>query len=321
MNTHTARLTSASEKSSVSGSSHPQVMPSNRLKHQACTTHSSQAFRGRNWVDESAFELPRDFTDFYSRFPRFVRDFVRRRTMSQPHEDQQDLESELLQFLMGLPETSKFRAPGTNGHKTGCYDRIMTFNPARCGGGTPGHFFAYLNRILLNRFITLQKKRKTDPAYRSDTLRLSDEGEEYSNSAHANVMPMDRLSIERQMTGIGEDGYVWSHVVVQEFVTFIGRYNPELLRVLIELSMCSKLSDAQSRSGLDARAFCRARSRLWTLYRCFQSGSQPPKQRRVYRDRAPRQVVSRGAKEVSLTVEVQPNPAALFSIPTSEVNL
>ena len=287
MNIHTAQSNSAPEKSPVSGSSQSHVVFSHPPKHGNCpaTFQISQGLRGRGWVDESTFIPPHDFNNFYSRFPRFVRDFVRRRMMNQRYEDQQDRESELLHFLMCLPERSKFRVPGTNGHQNGCHDRIMTFNPGRCGGGTPGQFLAYVNRILLNRFITLQRKHKADPACRSDTLRLSADWEEYGGSAQSKMPSMDRLPFEPQMNGLTEDRLVWSHVVVQRFVTFIEDYNPELLSVLTELSMCRKLSDAQSRTGLDAKAFCRARSRLRTLYRSFQSGSRPPKQRRPYRDR------------------------------------
>lgn len=294
MNTHGIQLTSAPEMSSVSASSHRHLVSSDRERHPTIPTtfRKCQSSHGRNWIGESSFEPPRTFSEFYSRFPHFVRDFVRRRMMNRSREDQQDRESELLHFLMSLPDTSKFRSPGTNGYETGCLDRIMTFNPARCGGASPGQFLSYVNRILLNHFISLEQKLQSNPVCRGDTLRISDDGEAYRGIPFSKMTPVDLLCSKPQMISIGHHGYVWSHAIVQGFVSFIKRYNPELLRVLTNLSLCRNLSEAQSLSGLNARAFCRARLRLQTLYRCFQLGSQPPKQRRPYRDRVSRRVES-----------------------------
>jgi hypothetical protein len=240
-------------------------------------------------VVESTFQLPRDFAEFYSRFPRFVGDFVRRRMMNRSREDQEDRESELLHFLMTLPDTSKFRSPGTNGYETGCLDRIMTFNPARCGGASPGQFLSYVSRILLNRFISLEGEQRSNPVCRRDTLRLSNDLDEYNGVSDSKMVPSQQCLLELPAgRGLERTSEVWSHTVVQGFVAFIKRHNPELVSVLFTLSICGKLCDAKVESGMNERAFGRARSRLRTLYHCFRSGSQPPKQRRIYRDRVPR---------------------------------
>jgi hypothetical protein len=239
-------------------------------------------------VVESTFQLPRDFAEFYSRFPRFVGDFVRRRMMNRSREDQEDRESELLHFLMSLPDTSKFRSPGTNGYETGCLDRIMTFNPARCGGPSPGQFLSYVSRILLNQFISLEGRQRSNPVCRRDTLRLSNDPDQYNAMSESNIPPSQQSFLELSVARLEGTSEVWCHTVVQGFVAFIRVHNPELLCVLVALSICTRVCDAMTESGLNERAFCRARSRLRTLYRCFESGSQPPKQRRTYRDRAPR---------------------------------
>ena len=97
--------------------------------------------------------------------------------ITRPREDQQDCESELLFFLMSLPEKSKFRSFGANGYEHGCIDRIITFNSARCGGASPGLFLTYVHHILLNRFRNLEKKNRSNPLTRKGAVRLAGEAD------------------------------------------------------------------------------------------------------------------------------------------------
>lgn len=305
MHTHTVQSTSASEMLSVGGSSQLQVSSYFWGHYPSAKIQSLRVPQMRGSQAQATFSPPRSFGEFYSRFPRHVHDFVRRHMISRPREEQQDRESELLYFLMSLPETSKFRRVGTNGYETGCLDRIMTFDPARYGGASPGQFLSYINRILLNRFISLERKYKSDPICRSDTLYLGDSQDEYSGGSNFNIS-IDLASVETNVHTLGQNGQAWSHLVVQRFVTFVKRYNPELLPVLSSLSICRKLCEVQAESGLNGKALCRARSRLRMLYRCFQSGSHPAKQRRLYRDRVARQVRGRGETTPS---RIRINPA------------
>jgi hypothetical protein len=168
----------------------------------------------RQYLDASRFEPPKNFGEFYRMFPRHVRDFVRRRMTNRPREDQQDRESELLTFLMTLPQASKFRTPGTNGHEDGCLDRIMTFNPVRCGGDSPGHFLGYVNRILLNRFISLEGKDQSNPVCRHGTLRISyDRDHETGTQTHTSIST-DDVSLGSALGDSGQQNEVLSQVVV-----------------------------------------------------------------------------------------------------------
>jgi hypothetical protein len=284
MNSQSTQANSATEILAVSGSSQHYVASTNRRGDQIFAKiqrlRISQIGEHRDKVN---FDPPRSFDEFYSRFPRHVHNFVRRHMIYQPHEEQWDRESELLYFLMTLPETSKYRHPGTNGNEAGCFDRIMTFDSARYVCASPGLFLSYVNRILLNRLRSLEQRDQSNPITRKGTLRLSDDEDEDSGISTSDSMHIDRVSHEVWMGGLQQDGEVWSHAVAQEFVAFIKRYNLELLPVLNSLSLCRRLGDAQAGSGLNERAFPRARARLRMLYRCFQSGSKPPKQRRLYR--------------------------------------
>lgn len=70
-----------------------------------------------------------------------------------------------------------------------------------------------------------------------------------------------------------------------DFIAFINTYNPELLRILNCLLESPSMAEAEKRSGLNYRLFNRARVRLSVLYRCYEAGLPPPRQRCVYRDR------------------------------------
>lgn len=127
-------------------------------------------------VSHDGFIVPRNFSEFFSRFPKHVRGFVRRHMIGKPPQDVEDRESDLLCFLMSLPETSKYRKPKRKGSPAACSDRIMTFDPDRSFGATQARFLSYINRILFNRFLSLESKRQHEPVTRSGTLRLiSDE--------------------------------------------------------------------------------------------------------------------------------------------------
>src|SRR5580698_9424567 len=116
--------------------------------------------------------VPSDFSEFYAEYPTYVRNFVRRYMKWHPVHEQLDRESELISFLLTLPDKSKFRCSGASGRPGGCTDRIMTFDPERVHGGSAGLFFGYLNRILRNQFLNLEARRQSNPVTRRGTLRI-----------------------------------------------------------------------------------------------------------------------------------------------------
>src|SRR5580692_2057839 len=87
--------------------------------------------------------VPSDFSEFYAEYPTYVRNLVRRYMKWHPVHEQQDRESELISFLLTLPDKSKFRYSGASGRAGGCTDRIMTFDPGRVHGASAGLFFGY----------------------------------------------------------------------------------------------------------------------------------------------------------------------------------
>ena len=232
-------------------------------------------------LGNSPFAIPHDFHDFYRQYPRYVRNFVRRYLGNRSFQELQDREGELTCFLLALPERSKYRARGTNGKLHGCKDRIMTFNPDRSHGDSPGHFFGYINRILRNQFLSLETKKQSNPVTRQGVLRIVDD-ESSSNLGTDNEIREDRISVLCQQPSKSWENPT-QYATVSKFLEFVRKHNCELIPILESISSCSTYSEAQADLGLDDRFFNRARSRLKMLYKCFATGKPVPKQRRVYR--------------------------------------
>lgn len=209
-------------------------------------------------VGTDGFVVPATFEEFVVRFPNHVRNFVRRHM---PHRQEQDIrerESDLLCFLMVLPERSIYRRRGMNGRANGCIDRVMAFNPVRSHGASKARFLAFVNCVLRNRFISLEESARHDPVTNLTTLHLVEEEEGGERIEAHGQISFDHLA--QIMSGQGDaDPCGPFHVVeVSGFLYFVALYNPELLSVVQHLLNSARITEAQKCSGLSHRDFTRA---------------------------------------------------------------
>lgn len=235
------------------------------------------------------FVVPRNFQEFFERFPRHVQGFVRRHMIGRPFQDKQERQAELLCYLMTLPSGSRYRCPGTNGYIGGCTDRVMTFNSSRSHGSTRGQFLAYINRLLLNEFINIEKRDQGDATSRRDTIRIEMEESDRPLNPARNEISVDQLHHCVQARKLAVDETAENALVV-EFVEFVRRHNRDMLPIFLEFVQCGTPMKAKSALGLPERLFNRARTRLKVLYQCYCAGRTPPLQRRLYRERTPKAV-------------------------------
>jgi hypothetical protein len=130
----------------------------------------------------------------------------------------QDHKSELVIFLMSLPDKSKFRAMGYNGVRDGCRDRIQTFNPALAYGASEPRFFNYIKIILTNRLISLWQKAASNPVRASNTSGF------YSPEPDGMLLDEDyiyALTSERGAFGMSYDQAIQNGILVDEFFRFV----------------------------------------------------------------------------------------------------
>ncbi len=232
-----------------------------------------------HFIGQDGFVVPRSFEEFFERHPRYVRGRVRLCWPNGTDLEREDHESELLIFLMSLPDKSKFRALSYNGFPDGCKDRIQTFNPDLAYGASEPRFFNYIKIILTNRLITLWQKAASNPVRASNTSSL------YSPEPDGTLLDEDyicALASERGAFGMSYDQAIQNGILVDEFLRFVKNHNPELLEVIRAIQTTDTYVGAQHALGLTERLFIRARSRLVVLYTCFDKGTDPPRQRKVY---------------------------------------
>ena len=149
-------MTNTQEKQLLSKKSHPA-----RIYHVDPFT-----FENGHFVGHDGFVVPRDFAEFYERFPEYVSNWLCKRLRhSACKEEVADWTQELLMHLHSLPSRSKFRLAGKQ-------DVVQTFDPAKMHGANEARFRSFINRCLANKFNSLYTKRKKEPLSNPKNLCL-----------------------------------------------------------------------------------------------------------------------------------------------------
>jgi hypothetical protein len=148
--------------------------------------------RDGHYIGHDGFIVPWNFAEFYERYPDCVGGQVRGHWSICNKTEREDRESELLIYLMTIPEKSKFRQPGYNGLPDGCRDRIQIFNPGRTGGANAARFFSFINNMLRNHLSSLVQKESSNPLSRRTTInygkRMGGEFDSYWRSEESEVV-------------------------------------------------------------------------------------------------------------------------------------
>lgn len=233
------------------------------------------------YVGHDGFVVPKNFDEFHERFPQYVRNWVNRHVdRSAPREDVEDWTQDLLIHLRYLPATSKHRQAGKQ-------DIVQTFDPNKHHGANQARFQNYINLCLGNKFRTIYSKRMKNPLCRPGNLSLSthfDEtdrdqiGDEFCHSHSAYL----RRRCERQERQRDDKHRIG------EFVNFLRRQDSDVLPAIGAIAATGTSCDGAALLGTTEADFCRMRSRLRQLGRCFIKSEPVPKQRRRYRRRVKR---------------------------------
>jgi hypothetical protein len=238
-----------------------------------------------HFIGDDGFRVPLNFAEFCEWNPKYIQNWVKRRLgRSQVDMDVEDWTQDLSMHMHYLPAKSKHRLPGANGRPTGCQDVVETFNPIRQYGASERRFRHYINNCLANRFSTMQSKRQKNPVCRLGNLSL------------APVMDPDNYEVV-------DDEYVHKHseyltlrshsrlvqgeqnVFLSEYLSFIAREDPTLLRVVKAIEETGTYGEAMRDLEMTEQDFGRARNRLKQLGECFQNDDVVPKQRKPYKKR------------------------------------
>jgi hypothetical protein len=238
-----------------------------------------------HFIGDDGFRAPKDFDEFYTRFPFYIRNWVTRRLgRYATGDDVEDWCQELVLHLKYLPANSKHR-------DAGCRDVIETFNPYRQYGASERRFRYYVNCILSNKFNTLQSKRQKNPICRTGNVPYGAHVSlpEQTNAAGSGAAPddeyvhahSDHLIRAAARTQKQHD----DHLFTLEFIDFVGKKDPTVLPAIDAIKQTGTQSEAARFIGVDDQEFNRLRNRLRVLAECFKTGTEVPKARKPYKRR------------------------------------
>jgi hypothetical protein len=230
------------------------------------------------YVGHDGFVVPKNFDEFHERFPEYIRNWVKRHVdRSTPEEDVEDWTQDLLIHLRYLPLISKHRQAGKE-------DIVQTFDPDKHHGANAARFFNYINLCLGNKLRSIRSKRMKNPICRAGNVSLgghfdeSDSGLVDDEFCHGHS---EHLRRRCQRQDRQRDA---SHTLAA-FEEFIKREDSSVLPAMGAIAVVGTSDGAAELLGATKADFCRMRSRLRHLGRCFLNDVPVPRQRRPYKPR------------------------------------
>jgi hypothetical protein len=232
--------------------------------------------RDGHYVGHDGFVVPRNFEEFYDRFPDYVAKWVRKHAdRFASKEDLEDWTNDLLVHLMSLPDDSKFREIGKS-------DLVQTFDPERQYGANAARFWNYINLCLTNKFRNMRSKHLKDALRRPGSLQLDKEsegnnlgsvGDEYCHANSAFLQSAARTT----------EKLVFDRIRLKEFEDFVSPQEADVLILMEALQATRTHGDAARRLAITHAQFQRNLSRLRLLRTCFLNRLRVPRRRRAYR--------------------------------------
>lgn len=205
-----------------------------------------------HYIGHDGFVVPKDFTEFYERYPDYVRNWVWSKTR-----ESDDLVQNFLLHLMTLPNPSKYRDMGYT-------DRIQTFDPVRSYGASQGRFFWYVHVLLLNHYNKTVKRTNIDPLSVGSNVPFGSHDRE-------NRL-VDESYVAAYNPSFAYHPHIDEHIGVDEFISFVQEYNPELVPMMDTLVASKSFAEARRNLNMRDNEFERGRSRLARLRTLYDSG-------------------------------------------------
>src|SRR5208283_1008003 len=187
-------------------------------------TYKPDPFRIRDghYIGSDGFVVPKDFEEFYQRYPDYVRKWVSKHAdTSASKEDVEDWTQDLLIHLYCLPPTSKYREAGNK-------DIVETFDPVKHYGANQARFRNYINLCLANKFRTMHSKRMKDALCRPANLSLGAQMEREERTC-VDYEYCQRKSAQLRTTAKASEKRLQDGAFLQEFVNFVRREDTKVL--------------------------------------------------------------------------------------------
>jgi len=146
---------------------------------------------------------------------------------------------------------------------------VATFDPYKHYGASSARFFNYINLCLENKFRTMRSTRLKNPLCRPGNLSLTadcedtDRNQVHDESCHWHSEHLREGRERQQKQQDARDA-------LAEFSDFVRREDSSLLKAMEAIAATATPGAATELLGTTTGEFCRMRSRLRQLGRCFQ---------------------------------------------------
>lgn len=230
------------------------------------------AIRDGHYVGHDGFVVPKDFAEFYKRFPDYVHRWVIKHVgMSASREDIEDCTQDLIIHLSCLPQTSKYREAGKE-------DIVATFDPLRHHGANEARFRNYINLCLANKFRTMHSKRMKDALCRPGNFSVDGEKADQDLGFVDELCHKHSAHLRAAQKASQKQCHDWAFL--QEFFNFVRREDAKALLTIEALMLNGTRGEAAYWLGIAEVEFDRMHTRVRHLARCFMNGEAVPKQRK-----------------------------------------
>jgi hypothetical protein len=237
-----------------------------------------------HYVGDDGFVVPNNFSEFFERFPHYIRMWVHKHAYWCPAADAEDLTQDLILHMQQLHPSSKHRLPGANHRLGGCTDVIETFDPYKQHGASERRFRNYVNLCLANKLRTMRSKTAKDAlSQQGNSSFCEDSGLDDLGTVGDEYLHLN--SEEYRKTVLRDGKQREDRVFAHEFVQFVRREDPTVLHTITAVSETASHKDAARKLGVSEYDYFRMRDRLCQLAESFVTGGEVPYPRRRYRRR------------------------------------
>ena len=182
-----------------------------------------------HFIGDDGFVVPRNFSEFFQRFPNYARNWVKKRLYNYASDaDIEDWSQDLLIHLQFLPTVSKHRLGGNA-------DLVQTFNPFMQYGASERRFRSFINFCLNRKFITICSKLRRNPLKRlGGYLPLSvDDSSDYDGSIDATGEYVHKHSSHLVRKNRKDSSAQEDSIYAGEFLKFVMEREPKAVEVLV----------------------------------------------------------------------------------------
>ena len=246
--------------------------------------YTGEPFTGNErFVGADGFVVPRDFIEFYERYPVYVRNWVSKKLRKvSTHPDVEDWTNTLLAHLCAVPQgkiteaTEHEEAKHTGGSlaKRGFVDVINAYNPWAQYGASAKRFFNFVNKCLGNKYTSLNSKHRKDAMWHQQ-FSLDDPAPGWTTTAEHQTLETGReyLLMSRSTSYSDEvqkaQPKTADEILVGQFKDFLTRRDPSLIPLVEALMHKDKIEEVLVALGTDHNSFLRDRKKLQRLSRIF----------------------------------------------------